>query len=138
MKYFIDTSFWCALYNSNDENYQNAKKLWDIFTTLPVQFFTSEYVFDETITLVKRRMNHRSAVELGEGILQSEVVHLWRVTEYIFEESWRLFERHTDKDFSFTDCTSFALMQFYGLNQALAFDRHFPQMGFLVNQTSEK
>jgi predicted nucleic acid-binding protein len=36
-----------------------------------------------------------------------------------------------DKDFSYTDCTSFAVMQLLGLDTAFAFDQHFRQFGFV-------
>ena len=36
-----------------------------------------------------------------------------------------LFFRYGDKDFSFTDCTSFVVMQQLKLKQALTTDRHF-------------
>jgi len=37
---------------------------------------------------------------------------------------------YRDKAFSFTDCTSFAVMQELRLTRALSTDRHFRQMGF--------
>ena len=43
---------------------------------------------------------------------------------------WSLFKRFADKEFSFTDCTSFVLMRRLGLHEALAFDGHFTQAGF--------
>jgi hypothetical protein len=41
-----------------------------------------------------------------------------------------LFFRYGDKDFSFTDCTSFILMRELKLREALTTDRHFLQAGF--------
>jgi predicted nucleic acid-binding protein len=38
---------------------------------------------------------------------------------------------YTDKSFSYTDATTFAVMERLGINEALAFDQHFPQYGFL-------
>lgn len=39
---------------------------------------------------------------------------------------------HRDKDYSFTDCTSFAVMRELRLREALTTDRHFRQAGFGV------
>ena len=44
-----------------------------------------------------------------------------------------IFERYDDKDFSFTDCVSFVVMQENGIKEAFAFDEHFNQMGFIRN-----
>ncbi len=134
MNYFIDTSFWCALYDCRDARHEQARRLWESLSSLPVRLFTSDYIFDETMTLIRRRMDHRAAVELGQRILQSEVVRLLAVTADIRHESWAMFKKYADKTFSFTDCTSFTLMRLLGLDCALAFDQHFSQMGFAVNR----
>jgi predicted nucleic acid-binding protein len=53
------------------------------------------------------------------------------VRELIHSERARaLFFRYRAKDFSFTDCTSFALMRELRLREALTIDRHFRQAGF--------
>lgn len=133
MKYFVDTSFWCALYDSRDINHQKAKKLWEKAALKPLKIFISEYIFDETVTLVRRRISHYNAVELGESLLNSKIVVLLELHKEIREKAWKIFKKFSDKEFSFTDCSSFALMESYGLKKALSFDRHFEQMGFIVN-----
>ncbi|MBI2455423.1 MAG: hypothetical protein HYV46_04720 [candidate division NC10 bacterium] len=45
-------------------------------------------------------------------------------------EAEHIFLRHADKDFSFTDCTSFALIETKRLEAVLSFDRHFSQYHF--------
>jgi len=41
-----------------------------------------------------------------------------------------LFRRHADHDYSFTDCTSFAVMREQKLTEALTTDAHFTEAGF--------
>ncbi len=137
MNYFVDTSFWCALYDAKDENHSRAREYWQSMAPLPVKLFTSDYIFDETVTVAKSRMNHHQAVALGEALLSSKVLTIVAVSEDLQRESWELFKNHEDKGFSFTDCTSFMIMKAHRLNQVLAFDHHFSQMGFTVNKGAD-
>jgi predicted nucleic acid-binding protein len=53
-----------------------------------------------------------------------------RIDSDRFEKARQVFFRYRDKDFSFTDCTSFVVMRERSLTHALTTDRHFRQMGF--------
>lgn len=48
------------------------------------------------------------------------------------EKARKAFFRFRDKSYSFTDCTSFVVMQELRLKEALTTDRHFRQMGLQV------
>ncbi len=48
------------------------------------------------------------------------------------EKARNLFFRYRDRDFSFTDCTSFVVMQELKLKQVVTTDHHFQQMSFDV------
>jgi predicted nucleic acid-binding protein len=45
------------------------------------------------------------------------------------DAAFTIFKQYADKDFSFTDCTSFSIMKSLNLNKAFAFDKHFEQYG---------
>jgi predicted nucleic acid-binding protein len=62
----------------------------------------------------------------------SRRLRLERVDSRRQDRARAIFFRHSDKDFSFTDCTSFVIMQEMGIGAALTLDRHFHQMGFRV------
>ena len=53
-----------------------------------------------------------------------------RVDTERFEKARQLFFQHREKDFSFTDCTSFAIMRELRLTHAITTDAHFRQAGF--------
>ncbi|HIC94574.1 MAG TPA: PIN domain-containing protein [Anaerolineae bacterium] len=74
------------------------------------QLITSDYVLDGTLTLLRFRAGHKEAVEFGRWVLQSPLVKVINVDEKIWQAAWEIFVRNKDKDFSFTDCTSFAIM----------------------------
>ena len=43
--------------------------------------------------------------------------------------AWDVFRRFADKDWSFTDCTSYVVIARLGLTAAFSFDQHFRQFG---------
>ncbi len=91
----------------------------------------SDYVFDETVTaLVVRSKRHDLASAAGRSILESKNLRLVRVELPAFEAAWKLFVRRSDKRWSFTDCTSFVLMENLDIRKALTFDANFRQAGF--------
>jgi len=53
------------------------------------------------------------------------------VTSIDWEKAWKILEKYSDKNFSFTDCTSFALKERLKIKTAFTFDAHFTQYGFV-------
>ena len=51
------------------------------------------------------------------------------------DAAWQIFLDYEDQDFSFTDCSSFALMRLMGIQDAFAFDAHFLAMSFNPHPT---
>src|SRR5437867_1920436 len=68
----------------------------------------------------------------GRAILESKNLRLVRIEPPVFAAAWKLFVRRSDKRWSFTDCTSFVLMENMDLRKALAFDRNFVEAGFAM------
>lgn len=138
MKYLVDTSYWCALYDRRDVNHSSAKNIWAILNRSPVKLFITDYIFDETVTVINSRTDNKAGIILGKTLLESKVVTMVRINEELFNSGWELLKTCTDKKYSFTDCTSFAVIQSFKLGNALAYDHHFTQMGFTVNQVLTK
>jgi uncharacterized protein len=91
---------------------------------------TTDYVLDETLTLMRARRQRDIALDFGRALFGPNppalVRHLSR-TEVA--SAWQVFERFADKDRSFTDCTSKVVIESLGIQQAFAFDQHFRQFG---------
>jgi predicted nucleic acid-binding protein len=136
MKLFVDTSAWCALYDKKDQYHQRAKTFALGFAKKPVSLFTSDFVFDEIVTLLLTHTNHDTAVQFGEFLRGSETVVMAKITSEIQSRAWEIFVRHKDKNFSFTDCTSFVVMETLGIHTAFTFDKNFAQHG--LRSTPEK
>jgi hypothetical protein len=95
-----------------------------------VRLITSDYVIDEALTHIRVWSGHRTAVQFGQTIKNHPLVEWINVDSAIWDSGWDIFIRYQDKEFSFTDCTSFAIMHERSLWEAFTFDSHFQQMGF--------
>ena len=126
MSVFLDTGFFVAFHNSRDVNHGRALKLME--RLLRGEFgsgFTSDYVFDEAITVALIRTGrHDLAVDLGNLILgldRPRFVTVLPVGEEIFEDSWSIFVNYSEHGLSFTDCSSIALVRKLGIEGIISF-----------------
>jgi predicted nucleic acid-binding protein len=94
--------------------------------------FTSNYVFAETYTALLVRLGRSEAIEWGKRFHASNAIELIRVEPEVEREAWSILETHTDKEWSYVDATSFALIEHEGFTAAFAFDRHFAQRDLSV------
>ena len=87
---------------------------------------------DETLTLIRMRLGLSAAKAWWEQVEGSSRLRWEWVGMERAEKARKAFFRFRDKSYSFTDCTSFVVMQELRLKEALTTDRHFRQMGFHV------
>jgi len=132
MKIFVDTSAWLALNDRNDQYYKKAVANSSRIKKDRIDLITSEYILDETITIIRYRVSHQAAVIFGESMSGSRIVRIEDITEGHRLKAWEMFKKYEDKELSFTDCTSFVLMKHFKLNKAFTFDDHFRQMGYEI------
>lgn len=126
MAVFLDASFFYALKNSFDVHHEKAKEiLHTVISDMQSQPITTDYIFDEIVTVTMRKVNKQTALELGFAIIDSEVI-LARIDTLVFEQAWSLFQ--TTTGLSFTDCTSVAFMNVYGIKKIATFDKGFLQI----------
>jgi uncharacterized protein len=124
---FVDTSAWYAYVRRDDPDHEPVAAALERFQG---RLVTSNFVFDEVVTLVAVRLGHGAASKVGDALLDAGTVELIRVEEEDESDAWELFRKRPDKGFSFTDCASFALMKRLRLATAVSTDRHFRQAGF--------
>jgi hypothetical protein len=130
---FVDTSAFFAIENLRDQHHPGALQARDELMATGQRLITSDYVLDEVYTLIRMRVGHRASVDFGESLRASRFFRVEPVTAADLEAAWRIFRRYDDKPFSFTDCTSFAMMERLKIPSAFSFDRNFREYGkFLV------
>jgi predicted nucleic acid-binding protein len=128
--YFLDAGYIIALEATDDQNHQAALEHWQNFLKNISPLVTTSYVFDEIVTFFNSRKRHPKAVEIGNNLLNSDLIELIQVDERLFQEGWEFFQKHQDKSYSLTDCISFVVMTEHEIHKALTFDKHFSQAGF--------
>lgn len=124
---FVDTSAWYAYARGEDPDHKTVSKALEEWEN---RLVSSNFVFDEVITLVRMRLGYAAAVRVGETLQSQEVVDLVSVLPEDEEAAWAWFKKSRDKAYSYTDCTSFALMRRLHIPVAIATGHHFGQAGF--------
>jgi predicted nucleic acid-binding protein len=132
LKVFLDTGAFLALADEDDDYHAAAKSIYTEMLQSKAQLLTSNFVLSESYTLIRSKVSHRAAVEFMKRLDQTGIKVL-HVSEAIEQTAKAIFVRYDDKDFSFVDCTSFALIDHHRLDHAFAFDAHFRQYRFKRN-----
>ena len=128
---FVDTSAWYASEVEDDINHEKARRfLSGIASGKYGVAVTTDYVLDETLTLLHSKKGLTVALTFIEKIRKSKSIRIFWVSESIFEKALGIFKKTSDSSWSFTDCTSFALMKDLSITEAFTFDSHFMQAGF--------
>ena len=127
---FLDTGAFLARYLRNDQCHQKALKGWKLLRKRGHRCFTSNFVLDETFTLLARKANSAFAVDRARSLLSSRALTVLRPTLEDELEAVEAFSKYADPKVSFTDCISFVLMKRNRIQKAFSFDRHFSLAGF--------
>ena len=123
---FVDTGAWFAHHVPTDPNHERAVE-WLHDSKQPL--VTTDYVVDETLTLLCMRRESRRAIAVGRLLLESGLIRIHHVSSDEFRRAWILFQRNHAAGWSFTDCTSKVVLDQLAIRTAFAFDDHFRQFG---------
>lgn len=125
----VDTSAFFALQNAgNVHEHRLVKTAAEQLEADSALLVTTDYILDETYSLLRLVLGHKVAVAFGREIQRGQI-QIVQIDPTIQQAAWRIFERYGDKDFSFTDCTSFVVMERGRIPLAFTLDRHFQQYG---------
>ena len=130
---FVDTSAYYASIDRSDAHYKIAIKIFTLIEKEGLRPVTSNFVLAESHTLIinNPRLGYWAARLFIEKINSSEKKPE-RISENDEERAFQIIKTYSDKTFTYTDATSFALMERLGVRKAFTFDQHFAQYGFEI------
>jgi len=129
---FVDTGAFIGRYIAKDEHHSVSTSSWSVLEKSKERLFTSNFVLDETFTLLGRRAGYAFAAARARAILSSSAITILRPAKYDEIEAVKLFEKYADQSVSYTDCISFVLMSSNKIERAFTFDSHFGMAGFTI------
>lgn len=131
---FLDTSFFKAFIDPEDEFHMTALSLWQKMQEQQVSLITSNYILDESFTLIRVRCGTTTVSSFRSLLAKSgSILKIIRVTTQDEATAWEWFLKDWSK-LSFTDCTCFALMKRLGIHRVASFDDHFKRAGFTLEK----
>lgn len=82
VQYFADTSAFYAAKDPSDRYHAEAVAFMEQVQRSPnVQLVTSNFIIDETLTLIRMNLGHQAAVQFGQQIRESKIVEVVHITE---------------------------------------------------------
>ena len=123
---FVDTGAWYADFVADDPDHKAARAFLKGNTD---QLVTTDHVIGETVTLLRVRGRRRRAIQALSHLLSERITRIEWVREADMRDAFAVFQKFSDKDWSFTDCVSKVVMERLGAKKAFAFDHHFRQFG---------
>jgi uncharacterized protein len=129
---FADTGYWIALLDPQDTLHQKAIHVSSALTQ--AQICTSDMVFTEVLNHFAKRGNflRQAAVALLQSAQENPAIEIVTQTPDRFQQALTLYRQRPDQAWSHTDCASFCIMQQQSIREALAYDKHFEQAGFVA------
>jgi uncharacterized protein len=129
---FIDTSGFYALLAGDDDRHAQAAAYLRNAAAKRIRFVTTDYILDETATLLKARGRASLLESFFERIFGSSSCRVAWTDADRFHQARQFFLKHKEQHWSFTDCLSFCVMKECGSREALTKDDHFNAAGFIA------
>lgn len=135
---FLDSSYFKALIDEKDEFHFQAEDILTLLANTQSQLMTTNYIIDETATLLRVRCGLEVALKFRRLLATSTpTIKLTRVIVADDAAAWKWFIKDWS-NLSFTDCVSFAVMKRLGLTHVATFDQHFQRAGFTIIKPDPK
>jgi uncharacterized protein len=128
---FVDSSVYLALLDQDDEHHRHATQIVHQLAQARYRQFTTNVLLIESHALIRSVLGRAQAAQFLKDMQESNTVVI-RVQAADEARAKQILFQYDDKDFSFADTISFAVMERLDIRLAFTFDRDFAQYGFTV------
>lgn len=127
----VDSSASLALADADDDHHHQALAIERQLQRSRPRLFLTNFLIDETYTLLLTRIGYAYALRFLDRAERGTITII-PITPADEVQARHLLRRYTDKEYSYTDATSFVIMQRLGIEAAFTFDQNFSQHGIQV------
>ena len=127
--FFADAYYFVARINQDDQYHD---RVIEFSKTMRANIVTTDWVLMEVADALAGSEVRDQLREYFLYLRSLPNCEVLEASRDLFDRALTFFHRHTDKDWSLTDCTSFIVMRDLGIKEALTGDKHFEQAGFVA------
>ena len=131
MTVFVDTGVFYAHHDTDAARHEvGATALTTLLKSAEYgRVLTSDYVYDETVTLTQRRTGSISAAKtVGQRIRGDgypDAIEILYASPQLFERAVETYDQYSDHQLSFTDAMTVVMVEFHGIDAVVSFDDDF-------------
>ncbi|MBW3623208.1 MAG: hypothetical protein KY468_07330 [Armatimonadetes bacterium] len=135
MKVLVEAGGWLSVLISTDRYHERGSRYFQELIHRRTRFFTTDFILDEVITRLRYDVGHSIALQFLDLIHESEASGIL-VIHSIIQEDWgraeAIFRQYKESKLSFTDCTTFAILEKHPVEEVFGYDQHFEMMGHIL------
>ncbi len=121
---FIDASAYLSSLLPKDPNFKKAVKIFKSICESKERLVTSYAILGEILTVSSQRYDRQAGIKFVREIISGPTQVILEDSDLI-EESFKIFQNIKDKNVSWVDCYTFAIIDHYKIEKVFSFDRDF-------------
>ena len=121
---FIDASSYLSSLLPKDPNLKKAVEIFASIVESKEHLVTSYAILGEVLTISSQRYDRQAGIKFVKDILDGSTQVILE-DDKLIRKAFKIFQEVKDKDVSWVDCYSFAIIDHYKIEKVFSFDRDF-------------
>lgn len=130
---FVDANYWFALTNTADSLHEKSTAVSKIIESQDYKAYTSNYVLLECYAVISQKINKGASIKFKNLIEKDGSLKIIWLDEILDKKIWKIFKQAGSKDLSYVDASNIAIIQFYGIDYFLTFDKNLQKLSSKFN-----